>query len=155
MSYSLSSVRFCTLKINRLVLFFSEQTRYNNARLCLIILTCIAEDQYANSLMHDINMNFRVPLHRIVSYYIVIVYMPSFKWYKINYCLSNFIDGGLQSLLYTFSDFIEMSLIRFTMTLLLIIVVMANIKVMIHQERCTESFIEFNDTIQSVCYSSF
>ncbi|XP_045188584.2 armadillo-like helical domain-containing protein 3 [Mercenaria mercenaria] len=42
-----------------------EQTRYNNARLCLIILTCIAEDQYANSLMHDINMNFRVPLHRM------------------------------------------------------------------------------------------
>ncbi|KAL4232385.1 hypothetical protein ACF0H5_009953 [Mactra antiquata] len=42
-----------------------ETNRYNNARLCLIILTCIAEDQYANSLMHDINMNFRVPLHRM------------------------------------------------------------------------------------------
>ncbi|XP_060602329.1 armadillo-like helical domain-containing protein 3 isoform X2 [Ruditapes philippinarum] len=42
-----------------------EATRYNNARLCLIILTCIAEDQYANSLMHDINMNFRVHLHRM------------------------------------------------------------------------------------------
>lgn len=42
-----------------------EETRYNNAKLCLIILTCIAEDQYANSLMHDVNMNFRVPLHRM------------------------------------------------------------------------------------------
>lgn len=42
-----------------------DETRYNNAKLCLVILTCIAEDQYANSLMHDFNMNFRVPLHRI------------------------------------------------------------------------------------------
>lgn len=42
-----------------------EESRCNNARLCLIILTCIAEDQYANSLMHDINMNFRVPLHKM------------------------------------------------------------------------------------------
>ncbi|WAR21170.1 ARMD3-like protein [Mya arenaria] len=42
-----------------------EEARYNNARLCLIIMTCIAEDQYANSLMHDINMNFRVPLQRL------------------------------------------------------------------------------------------
>ncbi|KAH3706458.1 hypothetical protein DPMN_065844, partial [Dreissena polymorpha] len=42
-----------------------DETRYNNARLCLIIMTCIAEDQYANSMMHDINMNFRVPLHRL------------------------------------------------------------------------------------------
>ncbi|KAL3864628.1 hypothetical protein ACJMK2_006293 [Sinanodonta woodiana] len=42
-----------------------DETRYNNAKLCLVILNCIAEDQYANSLMHDINMNFRVPLHRM------------------------------------------------------------------------------------------
>lgn len=42
-----------------------DETRYNNAKLCLVILTCIAEDQYANSLMHDFNMNFRVPLHRM------------------------------------------------------------------------------------------
>ncbi|KAK3589740.1 hypothetical protein CHS0354_021061 [Potamilus streckersoni] len=42
-----------------------DETRYNNAKLCLVILNCIAEDQYANSLMHDVNMNFRVPLHRM------------------------------------------------------------------------------------------
>ncbi|XP_064601985.1 LOW QUALITY PROTEIN: armadillo-like helical domain-containing protein 3 [Liolophura sinensis] len=42
-----------------------DETRYNNAKLCLVILNCIAEDQYANSLIHDVNMNFRVPLHRM------------------------------------------------------------------------------------------
>lgn len=42
-----------------------DTTRYSNAKLCLVILTCIAEDQYANSLMHDVNMNFRVNLHRM------------------------------------------------------------------------------------------
>lgn len=42
-----------------------DGSRFNNAKLCLIILTCIAEDQYANSLMHDVNMNFRVPLHKM------------------------------------------------------------------------------------------
>ncbi|KAL5022372.1 hypothetical protein ScPMuIL_001527 [Solemya velum] len=42
-----------------------DETRYNNAKLCLVILTCIAEDQYANSLMHDVNMNFQVLLHRM------------------------------------------------------------------------------------------
>ncbi|KAG1659842.1 Armadillo-like helical domain-containing protein 3 [Nymphon striatum] len=33
--------------------------------LAFIILTCIAEDQYANSLMHDVNMVFRVKLHKM------------------------------------------------------------------------------------------
>ncbi|XP_076467026.1 armadillo-like helical domain-containing protein 3 [Babylonia areolata] len=42
-----------------------DSVRYNNAKLCFIILTCISEDQYANSLMHDANMTFRVPLHRM------------------------------------------------------------------------------------------
>ncbi|ELU05457.1 hypothetical protein CAPTEDRAFT_224372 [Capitella teleta] len=42
-----------------------DVTRFNNAKLCLIILTIIAEDQYANSLMHDVNMNYRVPLHKM------------------------------------------------------------------------------------------
>uniref|UniRef100_A0A0B6ZUJ8 Armadillo-like helical domain-containing protein n=1 Tax=Arion vulgaris TaxID=1028688 RepID=A0A0B6ZUJ8_9EUPU len=42
-----------------------DPTRYNNAKLCLIILTCIAEDQYANSIMHDANMAFRVHLHKM------------------------------------------------------------------------------------------
>lgn len=35
-----------------------------NLKLCLLILTCIAEDQYANSLMHDVNLSFKVALHR-------------------------------------------------------------------------------------------
>uniref|UniRef100_A0A8C9TIG0 Armadillo like helical domain containing 3 n=1 Tax=Scleropages formosus TaxID=113540 RepID=A0A8C9TIG0_SCLFO len=43
-----------------------DEHRLNSARLCLIILTCIAEDQYANAFLHDDNMNFRVNLHRMV-----------------------------------------------------------------------------------------
>ncbi|CAL8388291.1 unnamed protein product [Arctogadus glacialis] len=42
-----------------------EEHRLNSARLCLIILTCIAEDQYADSFLHDDNMNFRVNLHKM------------------------------------------------------------------------------------------
>jgi hypothetical protein len=37
----------------------------NNVKLCFLILTCIAEDQYANSLMHDVNLVFKVQLHRL------------------------------------------------------------------------------------------
>ncbi|KAL0270068.1 UNVERIFIED_CONTAM: hypothetical protein PYX00_007600 [Menopon gallinae] len=37
----------------------------NNVKLCFLILTCISEDQYANSLMHDINLVFKVQLHRL------------------------------------------------------------------------------------------
>ncbi|CAF93053.1 unnamed protein product [Tetraodon nigroviridis] len=44
-----------------------DEHRLNSARLCLIILTCIAEDQYADAFLHDDNMNFRVNLHRMVS----------------------------------------------------------------------------------------
>ncbi|KAF7216367.1 armadillo-like helical domain-containing protein 3 [Nothobranchius furzeri] len=42
-----------------------DEHRLNSARLCLIILTCIAEDQYADAFLHDDNMNFRVTLHRM------------------------------------------------------------------------------------------
>ncbi|XP_041371121.1 armadillo-like helical domain-containing protein 3 [Gigantopelta aegis] len=42
-----------------------DTTRYNNAKLCMVILTCIAEDQYANTLMHDGNMTFRIPIHKM------------------------------------------------------------------------------------------
>ena len=42
-----------------------DTARFNNSKLCLTILTCIAEDQYANSLMHDVNMNFPVYLHKM------------------------------------------------------------------------------------------
>uniref|UniRef100_A0A3P9MTF8 Armadillo like helical domain containing 3 n=1 Tax=Poecilia reticulata TaxID=8081 RepID=A0A3P9MTF8_POERE len=42
-----------------------DEHRLNSARLCLIILTCIAEDQYADAFLHDDNINFRVSLHRM------------------------------------------------------------------------------------------
>ncbi|XP_028300820.1 armadillo-like helical domain-containing protein 3 [Gouania willdenowi] len=42
-----------------------DEHRLNSARLCLIILTCIVEDQYADRFLHDDNMNFRVNLHRM------------------------------------------------------------------------------------------
>lgn len=35
-----------------------------NLKLCLLILTCISEDQYANTMMHDSNLTFKVILHR-------------------------------------------------------------------------------------------
>lgn len=37
----------------------------NNVKLCFIIITCIAEDQYCNLLLHDANLVFNVPLHRL------------------------------------------------------------------------------------------
>lgn len=36
-----------------------------NVKLCFLILNCISEDQYANSLMHDANLVFKVPLYKI------------------------------------------------------------------------------------------
>ncbi|KAG1685477.1 Armadillo-like helical domain-containing protein 3 [Nymphon striatum] len=42
-----------------------DESSVNNTKLAFIILTCIAEDQYANSLMHDVNMVFRVKLHKM------------------------------------------------------------------------------------------
>lgn len=35
-----------------------------NTKLCFIILTCISEDSYANSLINDQNLNFKVHIHR-------------------------------------------------------------------------------------------
>lgn len=35
-----------------------------NTKLCFIILTCISEDSYANSLINDQNLNFKVLIHR-------------------------------------------------------------------------------------------
>lgn len=37
----------------------------NTVKLCLLILSCIAEDQYANSIMHDISLTFKVHLHKL------------------------------------------------------------------------------------------
>ncbi|KAJ8952699.1 hypothetical protein NQ318_021015 [Aromia moschata] len=37
----------------------------NTVKLCFLILGCITEDQYANSLMHDVSLAFKVRLHRL------------------------------------------------------------------------------------------
>lgn len=37
----------------------------DNVKLCFIILTCITEDQYANSVMHDFQLMYRVQLFRM------------------------------------------------------------------------------------------
>lgn len=36
----------------------------NNSLLCFIILSSITDDQFANSLMHDVNLQFKVDLYR-------------------------------------------------------------------------------------------
>ncbi|XP_026277370.1 armadillo-like helical domain-containing protein 3 isoform X1 [Frankliniella occidentalis] len=41
------------------------ESSMNSVKLCFLILTCISEDQYANSLMHDANLTFKVLLHRL------------------------------------------------------------------------------------------
>lgn len=43
---------------------YSRSESILNTKLCFIILTCISEDSYANSLMHDQNLNFKVQIHR-------------------------------------------------------------------------------------------
>lgn len=47
-----------------LILNTKDDSCYKTSRLCFIILTCISEDQYANAIMHDNNISFRVQLHR-------------------------------------------------------------------------------------------
>lgn len=42
-----------------------SEAAYHSTKLCFLILTCVAEDEYANSLMHDLGLTFRVPLHRL------------------------------------------------------------------------------------------
>lgn len=65
---------FCSYKSNRLNHFspFSSivmqdnknESSSANLKLCFLILTCISEDQYANSMMHDGNLTFKVLLQR-------------------------------------------------------------------------------------------
>ncbi|KRX83650.1 UPF0668 protein C10orf76 -like protein [Trichinella sp. T6] len=49
---------YCSCVISTL----KEEKHRNAARLCFIILTCITEDQYANMLMQDLSLSFKVPL---------------------------------------------------------------------------------------------
>lgn len=37
----------------------------NNSMLCFVILSNITDDQFANSLMHDVNLQFKVDLYRL------------------------------------------------------------------------------------------
>lgn len=41
-----------------------KQESIVNLKMCFFILSCISEDSYANTLMHDENLNFKVTLHR-------------------------------------------------------------------------------------------
>ena len=41
----------------------------NTSRLCLTILNCIVEDQYANAFLHDSNMTFTVPIYKMNLYH--------------------------------------------------------------------------------------
>lgn len=41
-----------------------NESSLTNLKLSLLILTIISEDQYANSMMHDMNLSFKVLLHR-------------------------------------------------------------------------------------------
>lgn len=40
------------------------ESSQNTNKLSFLILLCITEDQYANALMHDTNLSFRIKLHR-------------------------------------------------------------------------------------------
>lgn len=40
------------------------ESSLNTVKLSFLILLCVTEDQYANALMHDPNLVFRVKLHR-------------------------------------------------------------------------------------------
>lgn len=43
------------------------ETNLNNTMLCFVILSNITDDQFANSLMHDVNLQFKVDLYRLPS----------------------------------------------------------------------------------------
>ncbi|KAL1285028.1 UPF0668 protein C10orf76 -like protein [Trichinella pseudospiralis] len=49
---------YCSCVISTL----KEEKHKNATRLCFIILTCITEDQYANMLMQDLSLSFKLPL---------------------------------------------------------------------------------------------
>lgn len=41
------------------------EASFNTVKLCFLVLTCVAEDHYANSVMHDVNLVFKIQLHRL------------------------------------------------------------------------------------------
>ena len=42
-----------------------SEAAYHSTKLNFLILTCVSEDEYANSLMHDAGLTFRGPRHRL------------------------------------------------------------------------------------------
>ncbi|RWS04980.1 hypothetical protein B4U79_01113 [Dinothrombium tinctorium] len=54
-------LEFCSI----VMLHTKDEANTDTSRLCFIILTCISEDQCANAIMHDINIVFKVQLHRM------------------------------------------------------------------------------------------
>ncbi|CAK9299038.1 unnamed protein product [Gordionus sp. m RMFG-2023] len=46
------------------IMFLNVKENFDRCKLCCLILTCLSEDHYSNSLMHDLNLNFTVNLHR-------------------------------------------------------------------------------------------
>ncbi|XP_074604539.1 armadillo-like helical domain-containing protein 3 [Brevipalpus obovatus] len=52
---------FCSI----VMLQTKSEENFDTIRLAFIILTCITEDQCANAIMHDLNVVFRVQLHRM------------------------------------------------------------------------------------------
>lgn len=67
-----TKVRFCRTIVwsylNKLYLsLLSPGTK--TAKLCLVILNCIVEDQYANAFLHDANMTFTVPIYKMNLYH--------------------------------------------------------------------------------------
>ena len=44
-----------------------NNTLYDSTKLFMLILVCISEDQYANSLLHDSNILYSVFLYQAVS----------------------------------------------------------------------------------------
>ncbi|XP_064465666.1 armadillo-like helical domain-containing protein 3 isoform X2 [Ornithodoros turicata] len=54
-------LEFCSIVMQKT----KDESSANTTKLAFIILLCITEDQYANSMMHDVNMVFKVQLHRM------------------------------------------------------------------------------------------
>ena len=52
-------------ELNSLFFKFSKKALFLSRSL--IVYFVLQQDQYANSLMHDVNINFRVTLHRMVG----------------------------------------------------------------------------------------
>eukprot|EP00058_Branchiostoma_floridae_P015566 XP_002601054.1 hypothetical protein BRAFLDRAFT_61728 [Branchiostoma floridae] len=60
-NHMVTFLQYCSIVMQDI----KDEQRLCSFKLCLVILTCIAEDQYANSFLHDANMNFVVHLYRM------------------------------------------------------------------------------------------